>query len=98
MKILASHTTLVLLAAAVMALAWPVPALAGDAWLEANDLITSAIDTQSVTLNGKAVSNGTYWMDPPFLTTKVEPNIMFILDNSGSMNCPAYPGNYLPAK
>ena len=35
---------------------------------------------------------------PPFLTLTVTPNVLIILDNSGSMNWQAYYGNYDPNK
>ena len=36
-----------------------------------------------------------YVKTPPFITQAVEPNIMIILDNSGSMNSLAYASSYL---
>jgi hypothetical protein len=40
----------------------------------------------------------TYWQDPPFLSTKVPPNVLIVLDNSGSMNGQAYVTKYLPTQ
>ncbi|HAK61241.1 MAG TPA: hypothetical protein DCO77_12825 [Nitrospiraceae bacterium] len=39
-----------------------------------------------------------YCSVPPFLSNTVPPNVLFVLDNSGSMNCMAYPGTYDPTQ
>ena len=43
--------------------------------------------------NAYASSCGDYAATPPFLTTTVKPNVLFMLDNSGSMKEPVYPGS-----
>jgi type IV pilus assembly protein PilY1 len=68
-------------------------ARAGDAWLDAN-----GIRIDNVNLNGQHVTNNTYWIDPPFLSAKVRPNVLFVLDNSGSMNEAAYRSSYDPTQ
>ncbi len=68
-------------------------AFAGDAWLDMN-----GIRTDNVNLNGTHVTNATYWIDPPFLSSKVPPNVMIVLDNSGSMNDQAYASAYDPSQ
>ncbi len=87
------NTAALLLVSVLVIPLWVGQARAGDTWLDAN-----GIRTDNVTLNGIHVTNSTYWIDPPFLSSKVAPNVMFLLDNSGSMNCAAYPGNYDPTK
>lgn len=72
---------------------WAAPAGAGNTWLDANGL-----RTDNVTLNGSAVTNATYWIDPPFLSSKVPPNVLFVLDNSLSMNDQAYASTYDPTQ
>jgi type IV pilus assembly protein PilY1 len=73
--------------------AWHGGAYGGDAWLDAN-----GIRIDNVNLNGLHVTNNTYWIDPPFLSAKVRPNVLFVLDNSGSMNEPAYRSDFDPTQ
>ena len=40
----------------------------------------------------------TYCTQPPFLGSTTQPNVMIILDNSGSMNCLAYQSSYNPSQ
>lgn len=40
----------------------------------------------------------TYCITPPFLVTPTPPNVLIVLDNSGSMNDRAYAGTYNPAQ
>lgn len=42
----------------------------------------------------EAVTNADYTALPPFLSTSIPPNVMIVLDNSGSMDWQAYPGSY----
>jgi type IV pilus assembly protein PilY1 len=62
---------------------------AGNDWLTAN-----GIRTDNVKLNNVLVDNNTYKADPPFVTTNVPPNVLIVLDNSGSMNDWAYAASY----
>ena len=41
-----------------------------------------------------AATNDDYTALPPFLSTTIPPNVMIVLDNSGSMDWQAYPGSY----
>lgn len=84
---------LLALLATVVISAWTVPAIAGNSWLDSH-----GIRADNVTLNGQAVTNLTYWQDPPFLSTKVPPNVLIVLDNSGSMNGEAYVTRYDPTQ
>ncbi|MEK6744791.1 MAG: hypothetical protein AABZ15_14340 [Nitrospirota bacterium] len=86
------RTILVVLVVLALA-AWQGSALAGDSWLDAN-----GIRIDNVNLNGQHVTNNTYWIDPPFLSAKVRPNVLFVLDNSGSMNEAAYRSSYDPTQ
>lgn len=72
-----------------------LPAFGGNAWLDTNGIYS---DSAHVSLNGASVSNLTYWMDPPFLSTKVAPNVLIVLDNSGSMREDAYRTGFNPAQ
>ncbi len=98
MKISLNKSVVVLSAVALISAILAGPAGAGNTWLDANGIITSGTGTPRLTLNNSAVSNATYWIDPPFLSAKVPPNVFILLDNSGSMNCPAYPGSYDPSQ
>jgi len=71
--------------------AWHGGAYAGDTWLDAH-----GFRTDNVNLNGQHVTNLTYAIDPPFLSAKVRPNVLLILDNSGSMAEMAYRTTYDP--
>ncbi len=77
----------------VLLCVWAAPAGAGNTWLDAN-----GIRIDNAALNGSAVSNSTYWIDPPFLSSKVPPNVLIVLDNSGSMNDQAYASTYDPTQ
>src|SRR3989338_890667 len=44
-----------------------------------------------------AQTNSDYDSSPPFLATAVEPNILIVLDNSGSMCDQAYASSYDPS-
>lgn len=68
-------------------------AFADNTWLSLNGILTD-----NVKLNGAAVDNNTYKADPPFVTTNVPPNVLIVLDNSGSMNDWAYSSSYDPTR
>src|SRR3990172_13729 len=85
--------TIYIFALGVLFLLWSLPAMGGDTWLDAHGL---RID--NVNLNGSHVTNTTYWIDPPFLSTKVPPNVLIVLDSSGSMNDQAYASTYNPSQ
>src|SRR3972149_10473012 len=42
-------------------------------------------------------TNSDYAASPPFIATSVEPNVLIVLDNSGSMCDQAYAGSYDPS-
>ncbi|MGC2063874.1 MAG: PilC/PilY family type IV pilus protein [Thermodesulfovibrionales bacterium] len=46
--------------------------------------------------NPPAMTN--YCVQPPFLVTPKQPNVLVVLDNSGSMNCLAFQSSYDPAQ
>lgn len=81
------------IAAAIIVMITALPAHSDNTWLSLN-----GIRTDNVKLNGAAVDNNTYKAEPPFVTANVPPNVLIVLDNSGSMNDWAYSAAYDPTR